>query len=621
LWLLGRSAGSVAPEPSAPVPPPIAAGDVAAHLQQTISWYRHISAVEQPASASSGVMLRDTLHPLAVKALQLAFDFARAANALQNAANAGESGANLDTGGRMQQALARAADRVARIQKAIDDLDSAAGRRGHARASISAERKQLLAQLDFAKQMQKTVQSLSTFAVDIESEKDSLGGLGAQINQLARSVPEAEPGRQNQPSPPARAAPAAGQAQSTSRPEPGGIFGLASELFAVTRSRAQLKQLIDETDGLLKSMDQLRTPLSNELRSSVSRGDTLAKGSGSADPEELANRQRELETLTARFKELSTVMIPLREQMMMVETVRENLVEWRDATTRRYGTVGGSLLLRVAGLGLAVCLVLALSGFWRRMTFRYVRDPRRRRQFLLVRRIAVAAAIAMIVLLSFITEIGSLATYAGFLTAGLAVALQNVILSVVAYFFLIGRHGLRVGDRVTVGGVTGDVLDVGLVRLYLMELAGTGADHHVTGRIVVFSNSVLFQPSALFKQLPGTEYLWRTATLILTRDSDYQLAESTLMAAVDSVYQEYGASIERQHEAFERSVDLKVSSPHPEGRLRFTDAGLEFTVRYPAEMRSAATIDDRVIKALYEAIAKEPRLTLAPSGEPKLVES
>lgn len=63
------------------------------------------------------------------------------------------------------------------------------------------------------------------------------------------------------------------------------------------------------------------------------------------------------------------------------------------------------------------------------------------------------------------------------------------------------------GDRISVAGATGDVVNIGLVPLYLMELAGTGLDLYPTGRIVVFSNSVLFQAGTpLFKQVPGTEY-------------------------------------------------------------------------------------------------------------------
>jgi hypothetical protein len=42
--------------------------------------------------------------------------------------------------------------------------------------------------------------------------------------------------------------------------------------------------------------------------------------------------------------------------------------------------------------------------------------------------------------------------------------------------------------------------------LYLMELASTGIDLYPTGRVVMFSNSVLFQARMpLFRQIPGTE--------------------------------------------------------------------------------------------------------------------
>ena len=54
------------------------------------------------------------------------------------------------------------------------------------------------------------------------------------------------------------------------------------------------------------------------------------------------------------------------------------------------------------------------------------------------------------------------------ITAGLAVALQNVILAVVAYFFLIGRYGVRVGDRITLAGVTGRVVEIVHTRVFFI---------------------------------------------------------------------------------------------------------------------------------------------------------
>ncbi len=135
-----------------------------------------------------------------------------------------------------------------------------------------------------------------------------------------------------------------------------------------------------------------------------------------------------------------------------------------------------SIVFRVLGIALAMGVILLLSEIWRRITFRYVTDVRRRRQFLALRRIVMGFCMGIVLILGFVSEFSSLATFAGFITAGLAVGLQTILLSVAAYFFLVGRWGIRVGDRISVAGVTGDVVDVGLVRLYLMEQAGTGVD-------------------------------------------------------------------------------------------------------------------------------------------------
>src|ERR1051326_1642541 len=179
-----------------------------------------------------------------------------------------------------------------------------------------------------------------------------------------------------------------------------------------------------------------------------------------------------------------------------------------------------NLGVRLLVLALVVVTFIVLGEVWKRATFRYVHDFRRRYQFLLLRRILLWLVIGITIAFALATEIGSLATFAGLITAGIAVALQNVILAVAGYFFLIGRYGVRVGDRVQISGVTGDVIDIGLVRLHLMEVGGAGSDRHPTGRVVVFTNSVVFQPTASFyKQIPGTSFVWSGVSLILAPDS------------------------------------------------------------------------------------------------------
>jgi small-conductance mechanosensitive channel len=248
---------------------------------------------------------------------------------------------------------------------------------------------------------------------------------------------------------------------------------------------------------------------------------------------------------------------------------------------------------------------------WRRAIYRYIAEPRRRYQFLLLRRIVLWIVIAIVIALAFASELSAVTTFAGLLTAGIAVALQNVILSIAGYFFLVGKYGVRVGDRVQVAGVTGDVVDIGLVRLHLMEVTG-GTNPRPTGRVVVFSNAVVFQANAgLFKQIPGTSFLWHEITLTLGPETDYRAAETRLLEAVNQVFDDYREKMELQRRSMERALNTAgIRAFAPETRLHITPGGLEVVIRYPVELSTAAEIDDRVTRALIENIEREPRLRL-----------
>jgi len=120
----------------------------------------------------------------------------------------------------------------------------------------------------------------------------------------------------------------------------------------------------------------------------------------------------------------------------------------------------------------------------------YAHDANRRRMFLVVQRILIWLAIVLVIAFAFAPELSSLATFLGLLTAGVAVALQNVILAVVGYFLLVGKLGIRVGDRVRISGVTGDVIDVGLLQFQLREVDQD--NEQLTGNVATFSHSFVF---------------------------------------------------------------------------------------------------------------------------------
>ena len=234
-----------------------------------------------------------------------------------------------------------------------------------------------------------------------------------------------------------------------------------------------------------------------------------------------------------------------------------------------------------------------------------------------MRRIVIWAAVVIIVILAFATELGSVFTFAGLITAGIAVAMQNVITSIVGYFFLIGKYGLRVGDRVTISGVTGEVVEIGLVRIHVMELAGPN-DAQPSGRIVAFSNSIVFQPTAgIFKQIPGTNFVWHELKLTLASETDYHVARDRITKAVDEALGHYRDNIATQRRLVEQSLtSVSAGELQAKVRLHYTASGIEATVRYPVELEKAADVDDHLMRELLAAVDQEPKLKLISAEMP-----
>lgn len=379
----------------------------------------------------------------------------------------------------------------------------------------------------------------------------------------------------------------------------------------------QIDQLNEQTANVRQTANNLRQPLRDALIADIKKGRDLTDQASSGQIPPASPQQ--FQELTDHFKRISAVVLPLSQEIVVLDQASANLMEWRTSILRESKYAARALFVRVGMIVLALGIVLALSEAWRRLTYKYIQDARRRRQFLLLRRFVTGFLIGVVLILGFVSEFSSLATFAGFVTAGIAVGLQSVLLSVAAYFFVVGRYGIHVGDRVSVSGVTGDVIDISLVRLYLMELAGTGIDLYPTGRVVVFSNSVLFQATTpLFKQIPGTEYAWHEVVFSLVPGGNHKLAQDKLFQAVNSVHDQYRQGFERQRGLVERRIEVQLKTPIPEARLQFGDTGLELLVRYPVEIRNEAVTDEQVTRKVLELIQSEPEMQAAVAGTPRI---
>lgn len=593
------------------------------YLNQSIDWHRQIIVEEQVATDPSDVLFVNDNRQTANSILRLSFDFARADAQLLDAQGRTEAATGHQAGPVQYQSLIKtvqAADQEVRdTQTELDsDRNSLATARGANRQKLKAEIDELQSELDLAQTRSKTLHQILQF---VSGASGTGGNFSAQIDQLEHSVPELETD-----------AAKAGTNQSTSattstntprmqnrRSQPAGILALAEDLFSLSHEVNTLNQRIRSTDELAQAAKKLHAPLLANLETIAQQGEEAAKQADVSNATQLEQLKYQLDDLTNSFKQASSVVQPLSKQSVLFDLYKNNLARWRSVVKSEYSTDLKRLLLRLAIFGIVLTVVIVLSRLWRRAVFHYVHDRRRRYQFLLLRRIILWCAVGITIAFALATEIGSIATFAGLITAGIAVALQNVILAIAGYFFLIGKYGVRVGDRVQISDVTGDVVDIGLIRLHLMEIGGPETDRQPTGRIVVFSNSIVFQPNAsFFKQIPGTNFVLHEVKLTLAPDTDYTMAEKRILDAVEKVYSDYRESIERQHQEMERTLSVAVAVPKPRSRLRLTQIGLEVVIRYPVELESATDVDDRIIRELLHSLEQHPRLRVVGTGVPTI---
>ncbi len=590
---------------------PARSKDLLQHLNAVLRYYRGELTAVQKVGEPSDVLYSQQAAQQATTVAQYAFQASKNLAALLDRLRSGAPSANAAQQAGEADAPQTEAQRMvaarAGVEAHLTDLqtqDAALNKQiGTARAkdlpALRQQQEQVEGEVELQKAMAEALGRITSMA---DTQKET--GLAGEIDRLLRTAPELQATAVKPVATPVL--------ESLSAALDSGVSTQAVVVFQLLSTRRDIDTRIAETDALRQDAIDARTPMLKLLRATVQQGNAALQGA--PDPKAstadvLADTRKHYDTLAATFRVLSTAMLPISQELVTLDDSRANLVSWRSAVDAEYSTVLRHLLLRVLLIALALGALLAVSQVWQRLTVKYVHDIRRRRQLLVVRRLVVGFLSGLVVIFGFVTQFNSLATFAGFITAGIAVGLQTILLSVAAYFFIVGRYGVRGGDRITVAGVTGDVVDVGLVRFYMMELTGTGTELHPTGRVAVFANSVLFQAGTpLYKQMPGTEYAWHELTVKLKPDTDYRPATGAILKTVTNVYEGYRAQIEQQHRQVEDWVETALDPPGIEPRLQLVEGGLQYAVLFPVQIKDAATTDEQIVHQLLTSMASDEAL-------------
>lgn len=204
----------------------------------------------------------------------------------------------------------------------------------------------------------------------------------------------------------------------------------------------------------------------------------------------------------------------------------------------------------------------------------------------------------------------SLPTYLGLVSAGIAIALSDVLKNLVGWIYILSRKPFQVGDRIEVQEYKGDVVDIRLFRFSLMEIDGWVDAEQSTGRLVHIPNGVVFN-EGVANYTEGFGFIWHELPVLITFESDWRLAEQLIVEVLEAdapdVHGAAGAHIRETA----RRYSIRVGTLTPTVYLSVRDSGVLLTARYLVEARARRGREDRIWRSILERFAEHSEVELA----------
>lgn len=215
------------------------------------------------------------------------------------------------------------------------------------------------------------------------------------------------------------------------------------------------------------------------------------------------------------------------------------------------------------------------------------------------------AGVLLILLVVFGTP-QQMPTILGLATAGITIVLQDFILAFFGWFVLMGKNGIRVGDRVEINGVGGEVTEIGLMSTTLIETGNLANIGLPTGRRISFINSFAVR-GQYFNFSTSGQWMWDEITISVPATTDPLAMVERILKVVQEETQEDASIAVQEWKRGARSDNLSRFSTAPEVNLRPSATGFDIQVRYVTRASARFEMRTALYKRAFELLQEQNR--------------
>lgn len=209
-----------------------------------------------------------------------------------------------------------------------------------------------------------------------------------------------------------------------------------------------------------------------------------------------------------------------------------------------------------------------------------------------------------------ISNFQSIITFLGLLSAGIAIALRDVFMNIAGWAYIYIRKPFDVGDRIQIGKVKGDVIDLRLFQFSLLEIGNWVDADQSTGRVIHVPNMKVFLKAQANYSM-GFNYIWNEQVIYVTLDSDYKKAKTILLEILNA---NLGDDLKMAEAEFKKARTRHMiiyNQFTPAVFSDITERGIQMSMRYLCNPRRRRMIHHSITEAILEKFNQEKMVKLA----------